>query len=73
MEKTNLWAQVANKCLNRALTILENSESDGLFDMVEVQRLVQIAIAIDKLNLEWEKQTQFGAAVFRAPPFSPPT
>lgn len=71
MKQTDLWTEVANKCLSRALAILEANKTDGLFDSVEVQRLVQIAIAIDSLNLQWEQQNRYGAAVFRAPPFSP--
>lgn len=35
-----------------------------------VKDLVQTAIAIDGLNLQWAQQNRYGAAVFQGRPFS---
>lgn len=65
METKNLWEEAGNKCLTQAIALLESKDIPDA-DIVDlVQKLVSAAIAIDTLNLQWEQQTRFGAAVFR--------
>lgn len=70
-DATNLWEETGNKCLFHALALLgsKNVPDADIIDLV--QKLVSTAIAIDKLNLQWEQQTRFGVAAFRGRPSSP--
>lgn len=72
MDNMNLWERVGNKCLSHALALLE-SETAPTADTVEaVKGLVKMAISIDMLNLQWARQSRYGAAVFRGQISSPP-
>ena len=65
MEKENLLASVGNKSLSAAEKLLDK-ETAPTGDTVEtVKKLVDTAISIDLLNLQWAAQTRSGAAVFR--------
>lgn len=67
----NLWVDVANKCLIHAKELL-NSETVPTAATVEtVRKLVDVAIAIDTLNLQWELQSRSFSAVFPGRPSSP--
>lgn len=64
-ENKNLWELVGNRCLKQAYTLL-NAETVLTIEAVQtVSGLVNIAIAIDKLNLHWSAQNQYVEQVFR--------
>ena len=75
MEKgeSNLWEQVGNECLRRALHLLNEETAPAAATAETVKSLVETAISIDMLNLHWNAQSQYGAAVFRDQPSSWPT
>ena len=52
-EKVNLWEEVGNTCLKKALAILGETEQIDLAGIEKVGNLVSIAINIDTLNLNW--------------------
>lgn len=64
MEQNNLWEQVGNRCLELAKAELKKETATTGTTVETVERLVRIAISIDKLNLQWAAQTQSGAAGF---------
>lgn len=66
----NAWEQVGNKCLNLARNLLEIEAAPTAATVEAVERLVSIAIAIDKLNLQWAEQNRYGEQVFRGRPSS---
>lgn len=66
----NLWEQVGNKCLRQALVLLESETTPTEATVRVVRELTETAIAIDSLNLRWQEQNQYGAAVFRGQPSS---
>lgn len=67
----NLWSDVGNRCLTLAKAAL-NSEAVPTAETVETaQRLVDMAVAIDTLNLQWELQSQSCAAAFPGRTSSP--
>jgi len=73
MEK-NLWQVVGNKCLKKAEELLNKETSislDAEETVLMVERLVNIAIAIDTLNLHWEAQNRSGAGGTRDPLWGP--
>lgn len=68
----NLWTRIGNKCLQKAEAVLDKETALTTEDIKTVQDLVGVATTIDHLNLLWEEQTRYGAAVFRDRPFSQP-
>ena len=68
----NLWEQVGNKCLKAALFALEKETIPTAATVETVRGLVETAISIDMLNLQWAQKSRYGAAVFRGQPSSPP-
>ena len=54
----NLWKKVGDKCLMRASDILYGDGKLSMEKVELVKRLVDITVAIDNLNLQWEVQTQ---------------
>ncbi len=67
-----LWTEVGNMCLSRAKELLADKNVSAAATAEAVKILVETAISIDTLNLLWAEQNRYGAAVFRAPPSSPP-
>lgn len=65
-EKTkliNLWEAVGNGCLRQALQLLETKEISTAETVGMIERLVQIAIAIDGLNLRWAEQNRWQSSL----------
>lgn len=52
----NLWERVGNKCLSRALALLESETVPTAATAETVRALVGAAVSIDALNLRWEQQ-----------------
>lgn len=67
----NIWEQVGNKCLSCALSILDEKTASTAATVEAVRNLVETAIEIDTLNLQWTVQTQSGEAVFGGRVFPP--
>lgn len=64
-EKINLWEDVGNECLRKALHILKiSSDGDGMAPEL-VKEWVDIAISIDDLSLRWEQKIQTGNSPFQ--------
>ena len=64
MENRNLWEAVGILCLKKAKTMLQevalldyDHNPSGVAEVVD--KLVDIAIRIDALNLSWEAQTRY--------------
>ncbi len=66
----NLWYEVGNLCLTMAKALLENSKRPITETADVVQKLVDTAIAMDRLNLDWEmaKSQTFGILARTATP-----
>lgn len=67
---SDLWEDVTQKCLQRARTLLNMEAAPTAATVEAVNNLVNVAIAIESLNLQRDMQTQCGAAVFRDRPSS---
>lgn len=65
-----IWFEIGNKCLTHANTLLEKETVPTIEVIKAVRELVEIAIEIDWLNLQWVQKNQSGVAVFPAKPFS---
>ena len=50
----NLWELVGNMCLEKALTILKKENHLDVETTKVVRNLVEVAILIDSLNLQWQ-------------------
>ncbi len=59
----NLWYDVGNRCLTVAKTMLKSETAPTAATVETVGKLVNIAIAIDMLNLRWEERTPYEKAV----------
>ena len=59
----NLWEKIGNECLNKANKILQERTALDTEDARTVRELVDIAIAIDVLNLRWAEQKHYGTGV----------
>lgn len=59
----NLWELVGNMCLEKALTILKKENHLDVETTKVVRNLVEVAILIDSLNLQWQAQNQSGVGV----------
>ena len=57
-KERNLWELVGNACLEKALTILNKENHPDVEITRVVQNLVETAISIDTLNLQWQSQNQ---------------
>lgn len=64
MDQDSLWEQVGSRCLELARRELNKETAPDAATLETVERLVEIAISIDELNLRWEAQTRYGAAAF---------
>ena len=65
-EKTksiNLWEAVGNGCLQQALQLLDTKEIPTAETVGMIEGLVQIAIAIDGLNLRWAEQNRWQSSL----------
>lgn len=69
--KNSLWYKVGNKCLEHAQSLLDSETATTAATVEAVKGLVDVAIAIDMLNLRWSEKNQFGAAAFPGKLFSP--
>lgn len=70
--ETSKWEEIGNRCLELAMSKL-NEETVPTMAVVEtVEHLVSIAIEIDKVNLRWAYQSRYGAAVFRGSSLAQP-
>lgn len=63
----NVWAEIGNLCLIQALNVLEGEQIPNIAHVEIAERLVNIAIAIDKENLEWERFEKNRHSVMEAP------
>ena len=72
LDTEDLWSSVANGCLILAGSMLEKETAPTMAVVETVERLVSIAIEIDKVNLRWAYQSRYGAAVFRGSPLARP-
>ena len=70
-EAKNIWFEVGNKCLKRASELLDSKDGSSFKNIQDAKTLVEIAIAIDDLNLRWATQTRYGGAAFQGRLFSP--
>lgn len=61
----NMWSSIGNRCLSSAADLLEKSTTPTEATVEAVRKLVDVAIAIDDLNLRWAAQSRYGEAVFR--------
>lgn len=68
-KEQNLWEEIGNECLRKAQAMLHGSEIPSAETAAAIRSLVEAAIAIDQLNLQWAMQTRSGAAVYRGKPF----
>lgn len=55
MEDKSLWKQASNQCLSKALALLESETAPTAATVETVKGLVETAIAIDTLELQWER------------------
>ena len=65
LKNESLWEQVGNKCLECALTLLDEETAPDINKTRAVENLVATAVSIDLLNLRWAKQTRYAGAVFQ--------
>lgn len=63
-ENKNLWEEVGNKCLTQAIEVLNKETIPNIENVEIVSKLVNTAIAIDSLNLQWAVQSRYGEQVF---------
>ncbi len=59
----NLWFDVGNRCLTIAKDMIKGETAPTVATVETVGKLVNIAIAIDMLNLRWEERTPYEKAV----------
>lgn len=64
-EQESLWEQVGNRCLERALALLNEETALDMNNIRAAKELVKIAVSIDLLNLRWTEQSRYGEAVFQ--------
>lgn len=62
MDSRNLWALVGTQCITQALTMLDREAVPTAATVETARKLVDIAIAIEMLNLHWAQQSRYGAA-----------
>ncbi len=55
----SLWYEVGNLCLTKAKAILEGRELSIERTVDVVRKLVDTAIAMDRLNLDWETKSGY--------------
>lgn len=60
----NLWEEVGNGCLAKALDLLKKETVPTAATVETVRALVETAISIDRLNLQWELQSRYGVGDF---------
>lgn len=60
MAVTNLWEEVGNECLKKALSLLKKETVPTAGTVETVKNLVETAISIDMLNLQWMNKSQSG-------------
>lgn len=65
-KERNLWNEVGNKCLRRALELLDSETTPTVATAEVVKSLVETAVSMDLLNLRWAIQNRSGAATRRA-------
>lgn len=59
LTETNLWVEVGNRCLRHAIELLDvKTASIDMTDIEAAKRLVDIAVTIDSLELQWTSQTR---------------
>jgi transcriptional regulator with XRE-family HTH domain len=63
--KGNLWESVGNKCLAMAEAMLSEKTTPTAATVEVVEKLVDIAIRIDTLNLHWETKSRSSPAALR--------
>lgn len=54
-ESNNLWEQVGNECLSKALNLLKSETAPTAATAEAVGRLVETAVSIDVLNRRWAR------------------
>lgn len=55
----NLWLKAGNKCLRRAIELLDDKTAPAEETARAVQELILSAVAMDLLNLLWEVKGKF--------------
>lgn len=59
--ENSLWVEVGNVCLSNAKDLLKKETRPTAETVALVDKLVQIAVVIDQLNLAWDNQNRCGA------------
>ncbi len=54
-KEVNLWVEIGNLCLNKALKMLKAEDIPDMGVVEGIEALVGIAVSIDTLNLRWEQ------------------
>ncbi len=55
-EDFNLWKEVGDRCLKSAIAMLDDETTPKAMTVAAISALVDTAIAIDTLNLQWAKE-----------------
>lgn len=63
----NLFEQVARQCLRKAKVMLEEETTPTAATVEMVEKLVDIAIKTDTLNLRWAEQSRGGLWAYSGP------
>ena len=65
MENENLWEKAGNLCLDLAIKILSEETAPTAETVEAAQKLINMAISMDMLNLRWKTESRSYAAVRR--------
>ena len=68
-EERELWAGFGNKCLQRASELLDDRTAPAAATAEAVGCLVEAAVLMDWINLQWAAQSRSAAAVSRGRAF----
>lgn len=58
-ESENLWEEIGNECLLKALALLKSETVPTAATVETVRALVETALAIDTLNFRYDHENQF--------------
>lgn len=72
MEAVSLLEKVENECLNKALNLLESETIPTAATVGIAKTLIETAVSIGLLNLQWAEQIRFYASASTGRAFSQP-
>lgn len=61
---SSLWIDVANRCLERAKELLEKETAPTCEEIGAATSLINAAVSMDQMDLQWEAQNRSGAALW---------